>query len=83
LAILVSWRQAQEVGYEHLRRPRLAGVSRRTLIRSAFGGLGLAALSQAGDAAEEKGKRNAPIAAKDPLKITKLETLLVKRAGYS
>src|SRR5204863_1595169 len=37
-----------------------------------------AALSQAAAAAEERTGKDAPIARKDPLKITKLETLLIK-----
>src|SRR6266849_934073 len=53
-------------------------VSRRTVLASAFAAAGLAAFSQAEAAAEERGGKEAPIASKDPLKITKLETFLVK-----
>src|SRR5713101_2170713 len=45
-------------------------VSRRSAIASAFGAAGLAA--------EERAGKDAPIANKDALKITKLETFLVK-----
>src|SRR5262249_54870019 len=57
---------------------RSAQVGRRSAIRTAFAGLGLAAFGQAGDAADEKTKQEGPIAARDPLKITKLESRLIK-----
>ena len=50
-------------------------ISRRSVLAGAFAGLG-AALSRAESHAEEK--RDSPIARKDPLKITKLETFLVQ-----
>jgi galactonate dehydratase len=52
--------------------PPSSAISRRAALTSAVAGLGLTALN----AAEEK--KDAPIAKKDPLKITKLETFLVK-----
>jgi galactonate dehydratase len=53
-------------------------VSRRAALAGGLAGLGLTALtaSQAADAQPEK--KDAPIAAREPLKITKLETFLVK-----
>src|SRR3989442_3080292 len=54
------------------------GINRRTAIRSAFASLGLAACSFAEAAAEQGVGHDAPVAGKDPLKITKLETFLVK-----
>ena len=52
--------------------------SRRDLIASAFASVGLAALTGEQAEAREKMERNAPISPKDNLKITKLETFLVK-----
>src|SRR5438034_10346866 len=52
--------------------PRSAGtLSRRAVIGSLFAGLG-------GAAAEGRTAKDAPVARKDPLKITKLETFLAK-----
>src|SRR6266567_9253886 len=51
-------------------------ISRRSVVAGTLAGLGLAALGA--EAAEPPAPRDAPIAAKDPLKITKLETFLVK-----
>jgi galactonate dehydratase len=57
---------------------RLSGpVSRRALLTGGVAGLGWAALPQA-EAAEDRAGKDAPIARKDPLRITKLETFLVK-----
>src|SRR5271169_3327419 len=50
-------------------------VNRRSLIRSAFAGAGLAAFDRAATAAQSNA---APISPKDNLKITRLETFLVK-----
>jgi galactonate dehydratase len=55
-----------------------SGVNRRTALASAFATLGWAAFGQADAAAQERVGGDAPIAGKDPLKITKLETFLVK-----
>jgi len=52
-------------------------ISRRSVLAGALGGLGWAGLAQADGVAQQVGK-DAPIARKDPLKITKLETFLVK-----
>ncbi len=52
--------------------------NRRQLVAASLGGLGLAALKRADVTAQERTVGDAPIAAKDPLRITKLETLLVK-----
>src|SRR5678815_3525093 len=53
-------------------------VNRRTAIASLFAGLGWTALSRSVEGAEQKVGNNAPISPKDPLKVTKLETFLVK-----
>lgn len=53
-------------------------LHRREAIGSAFKAVGLAALGSSALEAQEQINRNAPIAAKDNLKITKLETFLVK-----
>ena len=52
-------------------------ISRRA-IAGAFAGLGLAALGRAQTSAQERAAQEAPITARDKLRITKLETLLVK-----
>jgi galactonate dehydratase len=52
-------------------------LNRRTLLTGAVAGLGWSALASSELAGEQAGK-DAPIAKKDPLKITKLETFLVK-----
>jgi len=53
-------------------------VPRRKAIASAFRAVGLASLSGVGLEARQQAERNAPISPKDNLKITKLETFLVK-----
>jgi galactonate dehydratase len=53
----------------------MQSVNRRSLIRSAFAGAGLAAFDRAATAAQSN---TAPISPKDNLKITRLETFLVK-----
>jgi len=50
--------------------------NRRAVLAGGLAGLGLSVLSAA-ERAEERAK-DAPIARKEPLKITKLETFLVK-----
>ena len=50
-----------------------SAISRRSVMAGAFAGLGLTAF-----AAEQKAGKDAPVARKDPLKITRLETILVK-----
>src|SRR5262249_24685012 len=50
----------------------------RSVLAGAVAGLGWAAFSPAEAAAQEKESKDAPIARKDPLQITKLETFLVK-----
>jgi galactonate dehydratase len=52
--------------------------ARRDVIAAAFGAVGLGALSASAADAQEQMNRNAPISPKDNLKITKLETILVK-----
>jgi len=52
--------------------------NRRDVIASAFAAVGLGALSPMAAEAQEQRSRNAPISPKDNLKITKLETFLVK-----
>jgi len=49
-------------------------LARRSLLASTFACLGAGALARASD----NSSRAAPIASKEPLKITKLETFLVK-----
>ena len=53
-------------------------LKRRDVIAAAFQSVGLCALSAAELEAQEGRSRNAPISPKDNLKITKLETFLVK-----
>jgi galactonate dehydratase len=53
-------------------------IDRRSVLAGAFAGLGVAALHQAEAVAQERVGKDAPIAKKDPLKITKLETILIK-----
>jgi len=53
-------------------------LSRRAAIRSAFGAAGLGALLARTAAAEAAAAGDAPISPREPLKITKLETFLVK-----
>jgi galactonate dehydratase len=53
-------------------------ISRRHIVAASLGGLGLAALDRAEATAQDRASGEAPIAAKDPLRITKLETLFVK-----
>ncbi|MFN7995075.1 MAG: galactonate dehydratase [Bryobacteraceae bacterium] len=52
--------------------------SRRSLLSSAVAGLGWSAFDAADAAAQERAGKSAPIQPKDPLKVTKLETFLVK-----
>src|SRR5260370_28317480 len=49
-------------------------ISRRSAVASAFASLGIGALDAA---AQERVGKNAPIPAKDNLKVTRLETFLV------
>ncbi|HKW98767.1 MAG TPA: galactonate dehydratase [Bryobacteraceae bacterium] len=53
-------------------------INRRNVIRSAFAGAGLAAFDTAEAAAQQRAGSGAPVSPKDNLKITKLETFLVK-----
>jgi galactonate dehydratase len=52
--------------------------TRRSVIASALAGTGLAAVEQSEAAAQQAAGKDAPVAAKDNLKVTKLETFLVK-----
>lgn len=54
------------------------GMKRRTAMAAAFKSVGLCALSAAELDAQAQMNRNAPVSPKDSLKITKLETFLVK-----
>ena len=56
----------------------MKSINRRSLVASVLAGTGLGALQQADAAAQQSNGKNAPIAAKDNLKITRLETFLVK-----
>src|ERR1700722_14259409 len=51
-------------------------ISRRAVLPGAFAGAGLALVPEF--AAAPQAAKDAPVAPKDPLKITKLETLLIK-----
>jgi galactonate dehydratase len=53
-------------------------VSRRAALAGGLAGLGLAALTPSEAADAPRDKKDAPIAAREPLKVTKLETFLVK-----
>jgi galactonate dehydratase len=53
-------------------------VNRRSVLAGTTTGLTLAALNQAEAEVQGRARGDAPIAAKDPLKVTKLETFLVK-----
>ncbi len=53
-------------------------LSRRSAIAAAFAALGAAAFDRAEAAAQERIGKDAPVAARDRLKITRLETFLVK-----
>src|SRR5947199_2863152 len=53
-------------------------IDRRSIIRSAFASAGLAAFAGVEAAAQQRASASAPISPKDNLKITKLETFLVK-----
>ena len=53
-------------------------IDRRTVLAGASAGLGLAALGQAEAETRDRVAKDAPIAARDPLTITRLETFRVK-----
>jgi len=53
-------------------------ISRRALLGGTVAGLGWAALGSSERAVEAQVGKDAPIAKKDPLKVTKLETILIK-----
>src|SRR5205807_2528856 len=55
-----------------------AAVNRRTALAGAFASLGVAAFGQAASDAEDRAGRDAPIARRDPLRVTRLETIMVK-----
>jgi galactonate dehydratase len=59
-------------------RPPSPNPSRRSVLAGGFAGLGLAALTEAEAAAQDRTGADAPIPHKDPMKITRLETFLVK-----
>ena len=54
------------------------GLSRRSVIAGAFSAVGLAIFQAADSHAEQQAGKEAPVSPKDNLKITKLETFLVK-----
>jgi galactonate dehydratase len=62
---------------QHAEDSGQGGVSRRSVLAGAAAGLGWAALAEAEAAAREK-DGDAPVPRKDAMKITKLETFLVK-----
>src|SRR5438477_13103445 len=53
-------------------------INRRSIIAGAFASAGLAAFERADAAAQQRVGKDAPIPARDNLKITKMETFLVK-----
>ena len=53
-------------------------INRRSLLAGAFASAGLAAFDCAAAAAQQRAGNDAPISPKDNLKVTKLETFLVK-----
>jgi galactonate dehydratase len=53
-------------------------ISRRSLITGGLAGLGWTTLAQTAGEAQERPDKEAPVPRKDPLKITRLETFLVK-----
>ena len=53
-------------------------INRRSLLAGAFASAGLAAFDCAAAAAQQRSGNGAPISPKDNLKVTKLETFLVK-----
>ena len=55
-----------------------SGWNRRQIIRRLMGGAGLGSLLAAAQTAEAQAGREAPIPAKDRLRITRLETFLVQ-----
>ena len=55
-----------------------SGLRRREILAAAFASVGLGALAVDSAGAQPSAKRDAPIGPKDNLKITKLETILVK-----
>ncbi len=57
---------------------RPQNLGRRDLLSGGLAGLGLAVLGQGDADAKEVAAKEAPVARKDPLKITRLETFLVK-----
>ena len=56
----------------------MQNLSRRSVLAGAFAAAGFAAFKATETAVEAQVGKDAPIAKKDPLKITKLETLLIK-----
>src|SRR5262252_8224268 len=56
----------------------MPSTSRRSVLASAFASLGLSAFDAAEAAAQQRVGKDAPISPKDNLKVTKLETFLVK-----
>jgi galactonate dehydratase len=55
-----------------------ASVHRRSVLAGAFAAMGWSVFEQTEAAAQESTKREAPIAKNDPLKVTRLETIMVK-----
>jgi len=56
----------------------MKNIDRRSIISGAFASAGIAAFGQAEAAAQQRVGKDAPISPRDNLKITKLETFLVK-----
>src|SRR5205807_2263181 len=70
--------RARENEMSDNRRARQGQVSRRAALAAGAAGLGWAALAATGAGARAPERKDAPVARKDPLRVTKLETFLVK-----
>ena len=57
--------------------------TRRSVLAGATAGIGLGALAAADAAAQQAAGKDVPVPAKDNLKITKLETFVLRNSGYS
>jgi hypothetical protein len=62
----------------HSQKPTRSSLNRRAMLGSALASVGAFVLSRAAAETPVNQDRQAPVRAKDPLKITKLETFLVK-----
>src|ERR1051325_3260421 len=56
----------------------MKSINRRSIIAGAFASAGFAAFDRADDAAQQRAGKDAPISSRDNLKLTTMETFLVK-----